>query len=174
MTLFWKIKHIDMTKLILLYFTLSCLLALSCSTAAKDPTSIVDDCGDGKTFSRKNAIDCVFNVVDTDHNERITPKEIDDAKSAYLKWWEKTLSWIIGAAKTDNVMKKCDANKDGFITHTDFPKTQDTCMPLLNKEGKKTGALCKFKSFCDRAADKMKKTVYWTRDNKKFCLYQIV
>ena len=133
---------------------------LVCPIVAKDASEIVDQCGHGVTFSRKQAIDCAFNVVDTNNDHKISPAEIDAAKSTYLHWWEKTLAWVVGGAKTSKVMKNCDHNKNGFIEAADFPATQDTCMPYKDKDGKVTGSLCKFHGFCDRAAKALNKKVY--------------
>lgn len=142
-------------RLLLLCFILGVL-------AGKDDITIAD-CGNGITFEREQAWLCVINVVDTDNNGYIDGAEIDASKAKYLYWYERTLGWIVGPTRVSEVMKACDANEDGKIDLDDYQATKYMCMPYMEplKDWKEpSDALCRIKSFCDRAAKILKKTVY--------------
>lgn len=127
---------------------------------AKDATQICRECG-GKSFCREDMIKCAFEVADVNPNDgRISPSELEKMKSDYMKWWEKMLAWLTKAAKVENIMAKCDYNKDGYVDRHDFDKTEDECIPLKNKKGELSDSLCRAKTVCDRAASNLGHKVY--------------
>lgn len=126
-----------------------------------DPTTLIDDCGNGITFSRAQGIACILDAVDANHDGSVTREEIENVKSEYLHWWEMGILKILGIAGVDQIIKDCDFNNDGVITYQDMLKSHETCIPIRDKQDKVTGALCKMKEYiCDRAAEKLGHNVY--------------
>lgn len=148
-----------MTLLLIISFV-ACLLGTV--NAGKDDISIAD-CGNGVTFKREQAWTCCVNVCDTDNSGDIDGPEIEACKSKYLYWYERALGWIVGPTKVSEVMKACDSNGDKKIDIDDYDAQKYYCMPYMEplKEWKEPSeALCRIKSFCDRAAAILEKKVY--------------
>lgn len=130
-------------------------LSLNHGNELHDPTTIIDHCNAHESFSRKQAIDCLFNVVDADNNGSLTRKELEKAEKTYLWVYERV--WV----HVDKLMRWCDHNNDTVIDREDMRLSEHTCMELLDTRGKKTGKLCQMKHrFCDRAKKKLKHPVY--------------
>jgi hypothetical protein len=61
------------------------------------------------------------------------------------------------------MMHDCDANGDGAIDAADFAAKSQYCLPYKDPERNwqvDSNALCMVKTFCDRAAGILNKTVY--------------
>ena len=142
-------------KLLLLILTIGATFCY-----AEDASQICRECG-GHSFCREDMIKCAFEVADVNPKDgRLSPTELDKLKSDYMKWWEKLVAWVMRAAKTSNIMAKCDHNKDGFIDRHDFDLTTDECIPLKNHKGELSDSLCKAKDVCDRATANLGHNVY--------------
>lgn len=142
-------------KLLILILTIG---ATFC--CAEDASQICRECG-GHSFCREDMIKCSFEVADVNPKDgRLSPAELDTLKSDYMRWWEKLVAWVMSAAKTSNIMKKCDYNKDGFIDRHDFDLTANKCIPLKNDKGELSDSLCKAKDVCDRASNNLGHNVY--------------
>lgn len=141
-----------------------CLLAFFGVTAYAGKDDLrVSDCGNGDTFTRQQAWTCAMRAMDTNNDGALDGVEIDAAKAKYLYWYERSLGWIMGPTKVENVMKKCDSNGDNRVDSTDFAAMKYTCMPYMDPDynwERPCEALCRVKTLCDRATVILHKPTY--------------
>ena len=144
--------------MLLIFFSCLCFLV----SAGKDDLTIAT-CSKDVTFDREQAWLCCINVCDTDRSGSIDGPEIEACKSNYLYWYERAIGWIVGPTKVSEVMKACDNNGDNKIDLDDYQAKKYHCMPYMEplKDWKEPSeALCRIRSFCDRAAGILGKRVY--------------
>lgn len=136
--------------------------AVTVVAAARATT--VDECGGGVTFSAAQATDCLFSAaIDTNTDGRIVRTELDVAKSAYMRWWERAAASLAGKGDTRTIIGECDADADGVVTRADLATTRDTtCLPVHDANGRRTERLCHLKTLCDRAAAATGHSTYTT------------
>jgi hypothetical protein len=63
------------------------LLVVGGAWATVDPTTLIDHCDDKSTFSRAQAMACLLDAVDLNHDGRIVPDEIKALPDTYLYWY---------------------------------------------------------------------------------------
>ena len=146
-----------------LYLLLSlAIVAAATDSSPVDMASLVDHCDDGTTFNRKQAIACLLDAVDKNHNGELSKSEIEALPSTYLHWWERAyISIWLGVDPIAEVMKGCDVDKNGVITYSDMVAGVNVCMPIVVASGKPTHALCLLKKYiCDRANTILGHNVY--------------
>ncbi len=93
-------------------------------------------------YTRSDALACVLEYGDLNHDGKLTVDELDHALDALVPSYLKTLKWV-GIVSVKKIMKDCDYDKNGILTPRDWQLSNKTCMP-------KQEDLCKFKWFCDR------------------------
>jgi len=82
-------------------------------------------------YQRSDAADCVLRYGDFDHDGLISPAEADEVKRRYLSWVMRAGAWLaekIGLESTAKIFKKCDYDRDGFLSRRDFELARDTCL----------------------------------------------
>eukprot|EP00588_Corethron_pennatum_P014497 CAMPEP_0194277900 /NCGR_PEP_ID=MMETSP0169-20130528/10093_1 /TAXON_ID=218684 /ORGANISM="Corethron pennatum, Strain L29A3" /LENGTH=136 /DNA_ID=CAMNT_0039021969 /DNA_START=78 /DNA_END=488 /DNA_ORIENTATION=- len=115
-----------MTTSTLFVFFIS-LLALT-----KPNNVVCADVVDPNCPSRESIIKCAATHLDTNKNQKLEEKELDDAIGS-LPWYARGVLKIIGSTKL--IMKKCDYDKDGAIDMvTDMEATKDTCLATCFKK----------------------------------------
>lgn len=106
-----------------------------------------DDC----KFSRLDALQCIKDYVDRNHDGEITEDEFTYAKQHYLPNRALNAASLLEKVGFDYTLEKikpaCDANHDGHFTTVDWMASKDTCLPFQ-------ADLCKFKTVCDIAKEK--------------------
>jgi len=102
------------------------------------------------TYTRGDALECLKRYVDANGDQEISVEEIRRAKKLYAPPQLRAAEWVLNKMgyyiSIKDVMKGCDANKDGHLTLSDWTLGRKTCMPQQSD-------LCKLKTVCDRAAD---------------------
>lgn len=114
---------------------------------------------DGFRFGDKEVLECVMAAVDRDAkgnpgngDEKISVEEIEAARQAYLKWYERGATALFGGSAAA-ILKSC-AGKEKYITVKSFEDNRDTCLRTQEE-------LCRVKTkLCDRAAELLGKPVY--------------
>jgi hypothetical protein len=108
---------------------------------AKPPPS---KCGE---WTRRDLLACFDVLADTNCDKALSASEIDTARAAHLSYVERFLSWY--AISTSDIMKWCDTNKDGKITHQEFLNDYEHCL-------ENDADMCHVNTICIR---ELKKTV---------------
>lgn len=72
------------------------------------------------------ALDCFYNVADTNGDAHVSRKELVVAIDSRLPWWKRTAFHLFGGI--DKIFADCDANGDGLLTREDALARPDTCM----------------------------------------------
>lgn len=111
------------------------------------------------TFSRQDAVKCLSDYVDTNHDGAISIAELRIAKKRFTPYSLQAMGWLAKKLHYDisirKVVKDCRVApfpKDGkldssiYFTPDDFLKTAKTCLPTQL-------ALCQLKKVCDNAAE---------------------
>lgn len=146
------------------------LLLLGGALGASTPNPAIDTakltavCG-GVVFSRKQAIACLLDVVDTNRDGGLSPAEIEALPGKYLHWWERAVIMVKIAMGGDDplksILKDCDIDKDGVITYADMVNGAERCIPAKNADGSQANGLCDLKSYiCDRASASLGHATY--------------
>lgn len=107
----------------LILLALLCCCCIVCShkhVAPKDDESLIK-C----KYSRADAIKCAKKYGDTNNDNAICFREIEQLKDAVLWIWETI---IMSLYPSQNIMKRCDFDQDGYITDEDFENSKDTCL----------------------------------------------
>lgn len=82
-------------------------------------------------YQRADAADCVLRYGDLDGDDLISPAEADEVKRRYLSWVMRAGAWLaekIGLESTAAIFKKCDYDRDGFLSRRDFELASETCL----------------------------------------------
>lgn len=112
------------------------------------------DTGDTCGFTRVNALACLKRHVDANHDGIIDAAEFERAKRLYMPARARAAMWVARQFGYDvtlaQVMKDCDADKDGKFTQKDWLASAKTCLPTA-------ADLCKLKTACDLAEQVDKK-----------------
>jgi len=103
-------------------------------------------------WTRRQALSCIAQYIDTDHDKTISPEEFEYAKSTYLPPVAQTVRWAAKKLGFDityaDVLAGCDvAPRDGKLTLSDWIGGAKQCLPG-------EADLCKFKTVCDIARKK--------------------
>jgi hypothetical protein len=106
------------------------------------------DVNDTCAFTRPEALACIVNYIDVNHDGQIDKQEFDRAKRLFLPAQARALSWFMKKTHIFDInfefaKKQCDADCDGVLSPWDFLNAK-TC--LINQ-----GELCVFESLCKRA-----------------------
>jgi hypothetical protein len=105
---------------------------------------VSDTCG----FTRMDALNCIKQYVDVNHNGIIEYNEFERAKQTYMPMRARMALRVAKEFGYDvtlkQILRDCDANHDGIFTEQDWIDSAKTCLP-----GK--GDLCKLKTACDMA-----------------------
>lgn len=109
-----------------------------------------DDCG----FTRMDALKCIHDYVDENHDGEVSPTEFDRAKRLYTPSPFRAAEWILQKAGYYITLKDalvgCDVNHDGRFTDYDWLHSAKSCLPSKRN-------LCDLKTGCDIAASMNKK-----------------
>lgn len=110
------------------------------------------------TFSREDAVQCLSNYVDTDHNGQISIAELRVAKKRFTPYSMQAVGWLVKKLHYDISIRKVVHDcrvapfpEDGkldpsiYFTSKDFMMTAKSCLPTQF-------ALCQLKKVCDNAA----------------------
>lgn len=104
--------------------------------------------GDDCHYTRNDALACIVDFVDANHDGEISAAEFDRAMTLYLPTQLKVAEWVLNRMgyyiTLKDTMAGCDVNKDGKLTLWDWEHSAKTCLP-------NQADLCKLKSVCDRA-----------------------
>jgi len=84
---------------------------------------------------------CLTEYVDSNHDDAVSVKEMEDARQKYAPWYLRTKLTTVA-----DMFKDCDYNKDGLITARDVQLAVKTCLPEQYQ-------ICRVKWFCDRAKE---------------------
>lgn len=105
-------------------------------------------------WTREDAIACIGQHVDTNHDGWVSREELKEARTRYAgsagRWLMSGLGWIqrrfsVGIdTSAKKVFEDCDYDHDGKLTSDDFRKADKTCLPSQM-------ALCMLKKVCDKA-----------------------
>lgn len=105
---------------------------------------INDDCG----FTRQDGLICIQKYLDRNHDGEISEAEFAYAQQHFLPERMRklaTLTHKIGLDYTvEKILPKCDANKDGKLSVSDWKASEETCLPTK-------ADLCKLQCICNRA-----------------------
>lgn len=111
--------------------------------------------------SSYSVVTCIRDFVDTNRDDGVTAEEIDAAKSEYMHWWERTLSFIVSRGSSSDIVERCDVNTNGKIDIDDLQEWNHRCEQYKTPEdldGVEGLCLCDCKSIdsiskylCDRA-----------------------
>jgi len=92
------------------------------------------------TFTRRKAVQCFDVLADLNCDRFIDAPELEAFKSNHLTYAEHA---IIAVISTEKIMKDCDLNKDGKISHEDFMNSFQSCV-IDSSE------MCRLKTICER------------------------
>jgi hypothetical protein len=92
-------------------------------------------------YVREMAVDCFHYLADLNCDHALDRHEVDTGKSNLLTWFERTVAFL--AVSTDNIMRDCDTNHDGFISRAEFLNDYEHC---LNSERE----MCLVRDICWR------------------------
>jgi len=105
-----------------------------------------EECG----YTRDDALQCLKDHVDANHDQIIEESEFERAKRKYLPAQAKAAVWVatrIGLmVKFKQIVHDCDADKDGVLTMSDWKHSEKTCLATKY-------ALCMLKTVCDLAKE---------------------
>jgi Ca2+-binding EF-hand superfamily protein len=76
--------------------------------------------------SKKQSIECFYNIADTNSDGRITENELSKVISEYLPWWQWKAFELFGGTK--RVIRDCDENLDGILTEKEAYDMDKTCL----------------------------------------------
>ena len=81
---------------------------------------------------REKAIDCFYEVADTNHDGFISRHELHKAISSRLPWWKNYAFNLFGGL--DRIIKDCDLNGDKKLTKEESLQMTKTCMNSCYKK----------------------------------------
>lgn len=131
------------------------LVARAC--AEQDYTRGAEDTSACDGFNRQEAIDCVMRYVhdgetkDANGHPCIVGAQIDHERSRCLTKLERAGASFMGflgfdpMESIDEMMERCDANRDGCISEMDFWAAERTCLNNCHKLRQFNDYVCKRK-----------------------------
>ena len=81
--------------------------------------------------SQHDALDCFYNVADTNGDLMVSRKELVVAIDTHLPWWKRAAFHLFGGI--DKIMADCDTDQDDVLTREDALARPDTCMETCFK-----------------------------------------
>ncbi len=82
--------------------------------------------------SKQQALDCFYDISDTNKDNYISKHELSTAIYSRLPWWKKAAFKVFGGI--GRIMNDCDENKDGYLTKDEAYAMPDTCMQTCYKK----------------------------------------